>query len=169
MFQKVMCTSTLREFWYLEWILRNRRFNKKKNIQLNTLICHIFEINSYNLTVDVPSYCQANPDSVIEDISSCNRFYNCSQLSPGIHVVSLECSYPDLFSAVSRSCQAFASVKCHIRPEPMAPCKLLDIELYVKIWHKFCLSSAVVLKNHKDKWKSSLYYNVLQFLFTFYF
>lgn len=127
MFQKVMSTSTLSEFWYLEWILRNRRFNEKKNIQLNTLIYHIFEINSYNLTVDVPSYCQANPDSVIEDISSCNRFYNCSQLSPGRHVVSLECSYPDLFSAVSRSCQAFTSVKCHIRPEPMAPCKLLDI------------------------------------------
>lgn len=27
----------------------------------------------------------------------------------------------------------------------------------------------MVLKNHKDKWKSSLYYNALQFLFSFFF
>lgn len=78
------------------------------------------------LTVDVPSYCKANPDSVIEDISSCNRFYNCSQFSSGRPVVSSECFYPDLFSTVFRSCQGFTSVKCHLRPEPMAPCKLLD-------------------------------------------
>ncbi|XP_062578132.1 uncharacterized protein LOC134240034, partial [Saccostrea cucullata] len=73
---------------------------------------------------DVKDYCLANKDSIIDDPTSCNRFYNCSRVAVSRKLTTSECHYPDLFSTITKSCQLFTSVNCDQRQETMAPCKI---------------------------------------------
>lgn len=85
-------------------------------------------------TVDVPDYCQANPQDIIPDLENCAHFYNCSDVIHMKRVASMECTYPDLFSRVTLRCERFTTVTCDKRPEPQAPCmhfyKLFHIVSY---------------------------------------
>nr|XP_022322146.1 uncharacterized protein LOC111123822 isoform X3 [Crassostrea virginica] len=69
-------------------------------------------------TVDVPDYCSPHPRAVLPDSDNCARFFNCSD--PDKHK---ECTYPDLFSEETLSCQTFTKVKCDGQKEPQAPCE----------------------------------------------
>ena len=71
---------------------------------------------------DAKSYCQANPSDMLPRSSNCAKYYNCTAALYGQDVIQ-ECTYPDLFSTLSLTCQDFTTVQCNQRPEPEAPCK----------------------------------------------
>ncbi|KAL4228860.1 hypothetical protein ACF0H5_011900 [Mactra antiquata] len=73
--------------------------------------------------VDVPSYCQSNPTSVVPAMDDCAQYYNCSQRSSSIGDFIQECKYPSLFSTFTFTCSSFRSTFCDTRPEPQAPCQ----------------------------------------------
>ncbi|XP_052252891.1 uncharacterized protein LOC127859481 isoform X4 [Dreissena polymorpha] len=70
--------------------------------------------------VDIPKYCQANPQAVLPDPSSCSKYFNCSKPETGYQQ---ECLYPMLFSVEFSSCDTFRNVQCGTRPEPQTPCE----------------------------------------------
>ncbi|WAR05418.1 hypothetical protein MAR_020787 [Mya arenaria] len=71
---------------------------------------------------DANAYCQANPRDMLPMWSDCSKYYNCAATLRGQGVVQ-ECTYPDLFSTFSLTCQDFTTVQCHNRLEPQAPCE----------------------------------------------
>lgn len=75
------------------------------------------------ITVDAPSYCQAHPRDIIPMKDNCAHYIDCARVLAGASEPVSECTYPDLFSTLSMTCQAFTTVQCDTRPEPQAPCK----------------------------------------------
>lgn len=79
-------------------------------------------------TVDAGPYCKANPRDVIAMKDNCAHYIDCEQVVQGASDAVSECTYPDLFSTLSMTCQAFTTVHCDNRPEPQAPCELKSYE-----------------------------------------
>ena len=76
------------------------------------------------ITVDAGEYCTAHPTDVLPTVDNCAQYYNCSDRITSLGNHREECSYPDLFSSESLSCESFMDVDCSTRAEPKAPCKL---------------------------------------------
>ena len=76
------------------------------------------------ITVDAGQYCTAHPTDVLPTVDNCAQYYNCSDRITSLGNHKEECSYPDLFSSESLSCESFMDVDCSTRAEPKAPCKL---------------------------------------------
>lgn len=74
---------------------------------------------------DVDKFCQANPLALVKDLENCAHYINCSHKNSKLRNFIQECVYPDLFSDVTLKCENFQAVVCKLRPEPVAPCKLL--------------------------------------------
>ncbi|VDI54945.1 Hypothetical predicted protein, partial [Mytilus galloprovincialis] len=73
-------------------------------------------------TVHMKEFCQANPSSVMPSMTNCAQYYTCQDYMKGSML--RECSYPDLFSLSTMSCQRFSLVNCQQRPQPQAPCTI---------------------------------------------
>lgn len=56
---------------------------------------------------------------------NCAQYIDCNVVSQGGSSADpvQECTYPDLFSTLSMTCQHFTTVTCDTRMEPQAPCK----------------------------------------------
>lgn len=98
-------------------------------------------INFTTFSVDALPYCQAHPKEIIPMKDNCAHYIDCTRvLGGGAEPVS-ECTYPDLFSTLSMTCQAFTTVQCDSRPEPQAPCKYstgyVQLHERLKTWAKF--------------------------------
>ena len=63
--------------------------------------------------------CTGQLGTLIPYRNNCAKYYDCTS---GSQVQTKECTYPDLFSEVTLTCQEFTSVQCGIRNEPKAPC-----------------------------------------------
>ncbi|XP_071175832.1 uncharacterized protein [Mytilus edulis] len=74
-------------------------------------------------TVHMKEFCQANPSSVMPSMTNCAQYYTCQDYMKGSML--RECSYPDLFSLSTMSCQRFSLVNCQQRPQPQAPCEYM--------------------------------------------
>ena len=73
--------------------------------------------------MDATPYCQAHPTEIIPMKDNCAHYIDCTRVLAGVTADPVsECTYPDLFSTLSMTCQAFTTVQCDSRPEPMAPC-----------------------------------------------
>ena len=77
------------------------------------------------LTADAHQYCMANPKDMLPSIDNCALYFNCSVFGSSASDYVKECTYPDLFSVLSFTCQDFTTVHCSNRSEPQAPCKCI--------------------------------------------
>ena len=82
------------------------------------------------ITVDAGEYCTAHPTDVIPTVDNCAQYYKCSDRITSLGNHREECSYPDLFSSESLSCESFMDVDCSTRAEPKAPCKLFFCQTF---------------------------------------
>ncbi|XP_062578131.1 uncharacterized protein LOC134240032, partial [Saccostrea cucullata] len=75
---------------------------------------------------NIDSFCKANPQAIKPHPTDCAQYVNCSHFGTqyGKHIQ--ECTYPDLFSSTSLTCQQFESVTCAPKNEPQAPCDYLQ-------------------------------------------
>jgi hypothetical protein len=72
---------------------------------------------------NIDSYCKANPRAIKPHPTNCAQYVDCSAINSPYGKYIQECSYPDLFSVDTMSCQKFESVSCIPKNEPQAPCK----------------------------------------------
>lgn len=92
-------------------------------INNNTVQFHVFGFSPF--VVDVPDFCFVHKNEVLPDWNNCAKYYNCSDQN-GLH---MECSYPELFSDQTRSCENFTTVACTTRKEPQAPCGYIFVTM----------------------------------------
>lgn len=85
------------------------------------------ETVEYHVTIllidNIGSYCKANPRAIKSHPTNCAQFVDCSAINSPYGKYIQECTYPDLFSVTTMSCQKFESVSCIPKNEPQAPCK----------------------------------------------
>lgn len=79
------------------------------------------------ISADIPSYCRSYPGTILPHPTDCAKYFRCPTNKFDTITYQEECTYPDLYSTVSHSCQNFTSVSCGIRQEPQAPCKIYKI------------------------------------------
>ena len=71
---------------------------------------------------DAIDYCAANPFNILPTAYNCAQYYNCTQNKTAIGEHVMECTYPELFSTNTSTCEMFDSVQCTTRKEPQTPC-----------------------------------------------
>ena len=102
------------------------------------------------ISVDVPEYCLSYPKNVIPSPSNCAEYFNCSEVSTEFDG-KLECTYPDLFSVASRTCETFVDVNCTDRLEPMAPCKTLLLQYICFFYDQHIISLRPINKTNTTR------------------
>ena len=112
----------------------------------------------FYFSVDIVSFCQANPTVIRAHPSNCAQYYDCSALNFGGDYLK-ECPYPDLFDVGTLACRKVTEVKCGARHEPKSPCKYYYVYytttkqlVLVVYWNQLvypsfvCLSLSFVLR-----------------------
>lgn len=76
---------------------------------------------------DVLSFCSANKKAIAADSLNAAHFINCSNSNSNLSKYIQECTYPQLFSVETNSCQDFRTVPVDSRIVPQAPCELVFV------------------------------------------
>ncbi|XP_062614312.1 uncharacterized protein LOC134276046 [Saccostrea cucullata] len=74
---------------------------------------------------NIVEFCGNHPQAFMPHLNNCAQYFICKQLqSSKSQLLEIqECPYPQLFSSQTMKCQAFHTVQCIGRKEPMSPCE----------------------------------------------
>lgn len=77
-----------------------------------------------SISDNIDEYCRTHPTSVLPHPNNCAQYFNCRDRNSKFGHYLEECTYPQLFSSLTKTCANFTTARCEKRFVPQAPCKL---------------------------------------------